>query len=151
MHDKKELLSELRRFYSIWGQFNAVYEEWAKERGLSSNGVLILSSLYESEEACTQKSLSQKWSIPKQTVNSVLKKFIEDGYVELITSKEDKRNKLLKLTKSGRIYAEGIVTELQEKELFVIEHAGLSNIKQMNDIGDSFLKFFREGVSLEND
>ena len=34
-----------------------------------------LYSFYESNGRCTQKMISEKWNIPKQTVNTILKDF----------------------------------------------------------------------------
>ena len=65
----------------------------------------VLYSLYELKENCMQKSILQKWSIPKQTVNTILKEFSVNGYIELLTNKEDKRNKLITLTPKGKAYA----------------------------------------------
>ena len=69
----KNIQRELQRYYSLWKDGNAMYEEWAKAHGLSSNGVLVLYSLHNDNGECTQKSISQKWYIPKQTVNTKLK------------------------------------------------------------------------------
>lgn len=57
-----------------------MYDDWAREQGLSSNSALILYYLYEAKESCTQKSISQMRSIPKQTVNTILKDFSANGY-----------------------------------------------------------------------
>ena len=95
MNYKEEQFEQLQRFYALWREENAMYDDWAKEQGLSSSSALILYSLYEAKEKCTQKSISQMWSIPKQTVNTILKDFSANGYIELLTDKEDKRNKLI--------------------------------------------------------
>ena len=79
--NNKEKFKQLQRFYALWEEEKAMYEDWAKERGLSANSVLVLYSLYESEENCTQKSISQKWSIPKQTINTILKEFSANDYM----------------------------------------------------------------------
>ena len=151
MNVNEEMIIQLQRFYSLWKDENAMYEEWAKEHGLSSNSALVLYSLYESKEACTQKSISQKWSIPKQTVNTILKDFIEKGYIELFAAEEDKRNKLLKLTSSGKTYAGKIIEALHEKELFVIKTMGLSNVAKMNDNTELFINLFRNGGTSKYD
>ena len=103
MNHKEEKFEQLQRFYALWREENAMYDDWAREQGLSSNSALILYSLYEAKENCTQKSISQMWSIPKQTVNTILKEFSADGYIELLTDKEDKRNKLIILTQKAML------------------------------------------------
>ncbi|MDO4381315.1 MAG: MarR family transcriptional regulator [Clostridia bacterium] len=150
MNERKDMFEQLKRFYSLWKESNSMYEEWAKENGLSSNSVLILYSLYEEGEECTQKTISQKWSIPKQTVNTILKDFTEKGYIELYASCGDKRSKLLKLTQSGRMFAAKVIEALHEKELFVIEKMGVENVKKMNDDTEMFINLFRNGGKNEN-
>lgn len=76
--------------------------------------------------------ISQKWSLPKQIVNTLLKDLIEKGYIELFTTKDDKRNKLLKLTSNGKIYASEIIEALHEKEMFALNKMGLNNVTNIS-------------------
>ena len=142
MNHKKEKFEQLQRFYALWREENAMYDDWAREQGLSSNSALILYSLYETKENCTQKSISQMWSIPKQTVNTILKEFSANGYIELLTDTEDKRNKLITLTPEGNAYAGKIVEALHKRELFAIDRMGLENITRMNDDTELFISLF---------
>lgn len=145
MYDNKKIAAQLQRYYSLWKDSIVMYEEWAKEHGLSSNGIFVLYSFYESEGKCTQKMISEKWHIPKQTVNTILKDFLNKGYVEMVSSETDKRNKIVCLTEAGKKYADDIIGKLQKKEIYVIEKMGLDSIKSMNDNTELFIKLFREG------
>ena len=151
MNNREEKFEQLQRFYALWREENAVYDDWAREQGLSSNSALILYTLYEEKENCTQKSISQMWSIPKQTVNTILKDFSANGYIELSTDKEDKRNKLIMLTPEGKAYAGKIVEALHKRELFAIDRMGLENIIRMNDDTELFISLFRNGGFVENE
>ena len=151
MNNKDEKFEQLQRFYALWREENAVYDDWAREQGLSSNSALILYTLYEEKENCTQKSISQMWSIPKQTVNTILKEFSANGYIELSADKKDKRNKLIMLTPKGNAYAGKIVESLRKRELFAIDQMGLENITRMNNDTELFISLFKRGGSLENE
>lgn len=151
MDNNRKKLEQLQRFYALWKEGNVMYEDWAKKQGLSSNSVLVLYSLYESEENCTQKSISRKWSIPKQTINTILKEFSANGYIELLTDTEDKRNKLLTLTPEGKAYAGRIIEALHQKELSVMDQMGLENVTKMNDATERFINLFRNGGVSENE
>ena len=151
MNNKEEKFEQLQRFYALWREENAVYDDWAREQGLSSNSALILYTLYEEKKNCTQKSISQMWSIPKQTVNTILKEFSANGYIELSADKKDKRNKLIMLTPKGNAYAGKIVESLRKRELFAIDQMGLENITRMNDDTELFINLFKRGGSLENE
>lgn len=147
----KKIQRELQRYYSLWKDGNAMYEEWAKAHGLSSNGVLVLYSLHGDNGECTQKSISHKWCIPKQTVNTILKDFLNKGYVKMTSDSEDKRNKLVCLTDSGKEFADDIIGKLQNRETYVIEKMGLENIIAMNDNTELFIKLFKSGGNAQNE
>ena len=151
MNSNKDKFEQLQRFYALWKEGNAMYEDWAKKHGLSSNGVLVLYSLYEAKDNCTQKSISQNWSIPKQTINTILKDFSSNNYIELSTDETDKRNKLIKLTREGKIYAGEIIEALHKRELFAINHMGVDNVTRMNNDTELFINLFRNGYSTENE
>lgn len=142
MLKNKELLDELQTYYSLWKKSNTIFEEWAKTHGLSMNSLLVLHTFYDNNGVCTQKFISPKWGIPKQTVNTILKGFESQGYVKLISLDEDKRNKEIQLTTEGKQYAESIINKLQEKELHVMNEIGFEQMKTMNQIHAMFINLF---------
>lgn len=139
---EKEMFTEWKRYYKLWRESNLMYGEWTKQQGLSMNSYLILYSFYDGNNAPTQKSISQRWMIPKQTVNSILKDYMQKGFIEAVSMPEDKRNKMLKLTEAGKAYADEIIGGLQEKELFVMQELGMENMIKMNDIMEKFIELF---------
>lgn len=151
MENHKEMQLQLQRYYSLWKDCTAMYEEWSKLHGLSSNGVLVLYSFCEGDGVCTQKSISQKWCIPKQTVNTILKDFQSKGYIEMVSMEEDKRNKLVRLTESGKTYAEDIIGKLHEREIYVMEKLGSEKMCSMNDTLEQFMELFRLGGLTEHE
>ena len=140
----EQSLNELHRFYSLWRENNAIYDKWAKAHGLSSNELLFLYSLYEADNHCTQREISQRWFIPKQTINTILKDFERKGYVKLSSSADDKRNKLIRLTPAGMDYVKSIIEELRAKELYVMQEIGTIRVREMNDSQELFIRLFNE-------
>lgn len=149
MSKMKELLQEDQRYYALWKESNIIYEEWAKAHGISANGLLIIQSLYDG--ICSQKEISKKWCIPKQTINTILKDFEVKGYLKFTAMEEDKRNKQIELTKAGREFVDNIIRQIQEKELYVIRKMGLDRMRQMNDSIELFNQLFREDGSLNHE
>lgn len=139
--DLRELLDQ---YYVVWQEYNAVYEEWAKRQGLSVNGLLVLCAMEDGGEDCTQKKISQRWRIPKQTVNMVLKEFERKGLVQFFPMREDRRNKAIRFTEAGRDYAEGILSRLRKAELFAIGEMGVEKMEQLNESMALFARLFRE-------
>ena len=144
MPERSAFLEELRRYYALWHAFDHTYEAWAKVRGLSLNELTVLEVLYESTGDCTQKKICEKWLLPKQTVNMILKGFVEKGYVALRPMERDKRSKALCLTAAGRAYADAVLSELQEMELYAAKRMGLARMRRMNEICEEFLALFKE-------
>ena len=137
-------IEELNRYYAVWQETNHVYEEWAKRHGISACCLLTLISINEGGKQCTQKNISQRWSIPKQTVNMILKDLQNKKYVDLIPMQEDKRNKQIQFTVTGKEYADTILSELRKAELAVIEKMGIERIRRLNEESELFIKLFRE-------
>ena len=151
MTAQTETLSQLQRYYALWKDCNAMYEEWARAQGLSSNGILILYSFCDRDGTRTQKSISQQWCIPKQTVNTILKDFSAQGYVELSPMPGDRRNKLVRLTPAGQAFAQAVIGKMQRREMYVMERMGPQAIARMNDNLQTFIQLFRQGGTQGND
>lgn len=74
----------------------------------------------------------------------VLKDFEQKGFVELSPMSEDKRNKVICFTATGKEYADTIISKLRKVELFVIEKMGIERMKQLNDSTALFVELFRK-------
>ncbi len=142
MISNTDFMEQLNRYYSVWQEYNYVYEEWAKSHGMSVNSLLVLSAIHEGGNDCTQRKISQRWMIPKQTINMILKEFERKGLVELLPMQEDKRNKLIQFTPAGDEYADGIISKLRKAELYVIEEMGIDRMKLLNDNMALFVELF---------
>lgn len=53
----------------------------------------VLDVIYDFPENCTQKFICEKPNFPKQSVNMIIKSFLEQGYLELNEIPSDRRNK----------------------------------------------------------
>lgn len=142
MISNTNFMEQLNRYYSVWQEYNYVYEEWAKAHGMSVNSLLVLSAIHEGGKDCTQRKISQRWMIPKQTINMILKEFERKGLVELLPMQKDKRNKLIQFTSAGDEYAEGIISKLRKAELYVVEEMGIERMKLLNDNMALFVELF---------
>lgn len=151
MNRNNEMLTQLQRYYALWKECNDVYEEWARAQGLSVNSLWVLYSCYDDSKLCTQKTISQTWNIPKQTVNTILKDFSERGLVEMTSIPKDKRNKQLRLTPAGNAFADEVIGKLRARELYVLEKMGLERITDMNDQLMLFIRLFSEGGLTEDE
>lgn len=83
----------------------ALYDEYAKSAGITLNTFLVLNVLYYAEEGMTQKEICARTFQSKQAVSAIVKKLQENGYVTVLEAAEDRRNKTVILTDTGRAYA----------------------------------------------
>ncbi len=146
MMSNNVFMEQLNKHYDIWLEYNNVYAEWAKAHGLSVNSLLVLCAIDDGGDNCTQKKISQRWLIPKQTINMVFKDFERKGFVELYPLPEDKRNKIIRFTKAGKEYADTIITKLRKVELSVIEEIGVERMQQLNENMALFTKLFNKSA-----
>ena len=102
MHDVRT------RFKQVWYRLDNLVGQYAKDMGINITTLFILEMLAEDGEVYTQKILCEKLMLPKQLVNSVIKMFWEQGYVELKEA-QDRRHKNIRLTPSGKEYADSIL------------------------------------------
>ncbi len=147
--DNLLLNKQLDKFYNLWRESIIVYEDWAKQQGLSDNIVMVMDSIFNTPENCTPSCICHKWFIPKQTVNSILRDLEKKGYITLLPHPNDKRNKIIQMTKNGEVFIGDIVSKLRKLEFYVFTQMGKDKIDTMNDNLEEFIKLFREGENNE--
>ncbi len=55
---------------------------------------------------------------------------------------EDKRNKVIRLTRAEKEYADTIISELRRAELAAVEEIGVERMQQLNENMALFVEFF---------
>lgn len=104
---------EIREINRSFEQMNELYHAAARKRGLSGNAFSILYALYECD-GLSQKQLSDRAYIPKQTVSYTVKKLREDGLIA--EEPADGREYRLGLTQRGRTRVEEDIAPVMEAE-----------------------------------
>ena len=93
-----------------------VYEAYAKSKGLTYLSLMVLDEIYALGSGCTQKQISEDTHYPKQSINLVVKTFLEDGIVELRELPENRKNKGITLTEKGRQLCDDVIVPLLHQE-----------------------------------
>lgn len=110
-----DINEQIRQYCAYLQEWNTSYEDYAKSVGLSYTSLSILSAIFGAEN-CTQKRLCEQCLLPKQTVNAVITAFCKKGWLRLEELPEDRRNKTIHLTETGRAEAERIVEKVRRSE-----------------------------------
>jgi DNA-binding MarR family transcriptional regulator len=143
-NDSQKLISALKE---MWYKMDSLYDLYAKSVGLNFPTILVLYLLCDSAETYTQKGLSEKLGLPKQFVNSIMKSFWEQGYVELKEAK-DRRNKHIILTDKGKEYASSVLMPLEEAESIAWASFSAEEIKNLAKTTEKYNKAFE--IALES-
>ena len=69
------------------------------------------------EKAITQTDLCENWYLPKQTINSAVKKMKEDGLLALVSEKGKGNVKYLTITEKGNEFAKQAILPLVEADI----------------------------------
>ena len=99
---------------------NSLYEYYARKNGLQGKSLLILSCLYYTKDGITQNIICEKTYSTKQVVSAAIKTFKNKGYIYFEEKEKDRREKIVKLTKEGYLYASKILDPLEEAEMKAI-------------------------------
>ena len=85
----------------IYNESTLLYHRLARACGLPDCAFWLLYTLRSEEAPLTQTQLSEQLSLPKQTVNSALKKLVEEGVLRLEAADGNLKNKRVCLTEAG--------------------------------------------------
>ena len=132
------------QYNALWIETNQLYETWARQRGISLYELLEILSVVEADGTVLQRDICQRFAIPKQTVNAIIKVLTDKGWLELRVSERDHRSRNLCLTSEGRAQAEQIAQALQEHEAQVWLRLGLDRAEQLIEHTSLYNRYFRE-------
>ncbi|PCG20088.1 MarR family transcriptional regulator [Brachyspira sp. G79] len=124
----EELKKCMEVMYNFWYTSNRFYYLWAKQYGITDSTLFTLLIIYNSKE-CSQTSITEKLSLPKQTICSILDNLEKKGYIKKKINAEDKRNKIITLTKKGITFAEPILKDLEKMDIKMLKCLSAEEIK----------------------
>ena len=105
-----------KAFMDLWQAVDRLYGDYARSKGLTFMSFNVLDIICHNEGTCTQKRICEETQYPKQSVNLIIRGFLEKGYVELKELPADRRNKLIRLTPAGLAWAEEILGPVRSAE-----------------------------------
>lgn len=106
--------SNLREYNRIYKEVNEIYRDVASRFGLSNSAFDILYTICEVGDGCLQRDVCDASFIPKQTVNSSIRKLEQQEYITLSSGKG--RSKHIHLTKSGHTLLKETIFPIIEAE-----------------------------------
>lgn len=119
-----------------------LYRTWAKKHQLNYNALVILYTLNDYKE-CTQKQICDWWALPKQTVHGILSDFEKKGYITITANTENKRERLIAFTESGKIFASSILDKLHQMEESAMHKLGEEKRKQLIESNTKYYELLK--------
>ncbi len=132
-------------------QFASLYKAVAQSFGLTECAMWILYFVSKSKKPLTQLEISQQTMYPKQTVNSTVTKLVADGFIELKTTTENKKNKYIFLTEKGKALAQCTVEKMYFAETKAVKSLGRDKMNEYIKLHNEFVaalqkEFENEGL-----
>lgn len=136
-------------FYSSWTRGTALYVKWAASHGISYVEMSVLYAIV-TKGSVTQKSISENYGLPKQTVNRCIRHFEQESYLRLETSKQDKREKSIFLTEKGERFARSLLIPLFEIEAYICRNISSEKFIQAIETRELFNTLFEKAMKKEH-
>lgn len=102
-------------------ELSYLYKSTIYKFGISDNEFWILYTLITTDEDVTQRDICDLWSIPKQTVNTIIGNLAKKDLLYLTDISGTKKNKSIVLNNEGKKYAKRIVDPIRCVESKVLD------------------------------
>ncbi len=118
----------------------ALYDEYAKRHGMLMKTLLVVNVLFYAEDGMTQTEICKRTFQSKQTVNLITKNLLSYSYVTVAEMPENKRNKIVRMTETGRAYYESVIRHITWAEDTAMSMFTPEEQKQLIDLSRIFTK-----------
>lgn len=140
--------NKIDRMYEAVRKINQTYEIWAASHGLTLYEMQIYYVMIKKDDmVITQKDLCMELDAPKTSINSIIKKQLQTGYIEMNVNPQNKREKVLSLTEYGKQFAQELIEPLlryQEEATAMIDSDEMeAAIEVQNRFADILLGMVR--------
>ena len=139
----------MNRLNTALGKIDATYEVIAKKHGMTYNSLMMVYLMDETENV-TQKQICDELHLPKSTVHSILLDFIRQGYV-ILTEGNNKKEKFINTTESGKCYFSNLLEETQVLEKNVLDALGSETCVFLTEIAETVGGLMMAEISRIND
>lgn len=109
---------KIRRLMIAIDQIDEAYYKALRTLGIKENAFVLFYAIADGK-SYSQKKISDEWSVPRTTLNTIVQEYIGKGYIRLVST--GRKEKEIVLTDAGKIFAEEILTPIFAAEEKAIE------------------------------
>ncbi len=139
---KNQISQEIKNINQANSKIINLYCAWVKSKGMNYNEFLIYYVLLEGNK--TQKELSLRTHLIKQTVNNIVKNMILYGDVKFENHPNNYKEKYVVLTEKGKKKAHLVADELIKIENKTVNRMGVDKMQQLGDLSALFGNLLEE-------
>lgn len=112
-NDTREQLEVINRQIK---ELVGLYRGSVGRSGISENEFWVWYTLIVMGGEYSQQDICLFWSLPKQTVNTIVRNMVKKGLATLVVIPGTRNRKVIRLTQAGREYGESLVCPISEAE-----------------------------------
>ncbi len=127
-------------------ELNALYRLAAYKSNIPDGEVAVWSVLLNCDREISQQDLAELLSLPKQTVNSLIARMIQKGFVVLEHDPGTRNRKVIRLTETGRHFGEQQVKWIFQAEQRAMEDTDPVELKAYISMLEKYIDRFREEI-----
>ncbi len=145
--DREEVRSYVNQYCRLRDIQYAAYELYARKHNLTAKELFVLDIIWFAEDGCLQSEICERLSATRQTISAIIKKFWKSGYLSLTEAENDRRNKIVRFTDTGRKYAKNIIPPAASAENDAMAELDEKDIIEMIRITTIFSNYMKQKFS----
>lgn len=140
--------NEFDKFNQLYKELDESYQNFAAKCGLSASAMWIIYSLRAGGDGNnTQAEIAKRYFLKKQSVCSAIRKLEQDGYIVLQAMPNNAKNKILKLTEKGVVFAEQNIDILLQAEQATFESLTPKEQSQFTKLYEKYITALKTNLS----
>lgn len=140
---------KLRHINRMLSEISDIYQKLLLTKNVTESVFIVMSSILELGEGCSQKDIVERSYINKKTVNSTIKKLQKEDFIELKAGKYP--NLHIYLTDKGREYMNENIIPIIKIENEVLDNMSESEFSVLVDTYKKYIDNFRVHVEKFSD
>lgn len=128
-------------------ELTGIYHRVAAGSGVSDNEYWVWYTLLTFGEEYSQQDICSLWSLPKQTVNSVVAGLGRRGFAFLEVVPGTRNRKIIRLTDAGRAFGAQMISSICEAEERTMERLSEEERKSCITLLGKYVHFLKEELN----
>ena len=121
-----------------------LYHGALSRSAVSDNEFWVWYTLVTMDGEYSQQDICALWSLPKQTVNTIIRRMVRQGLAVLEVVPGTRNRKIIRLTEAGRKHGEMVVTPVSEAEQRAFRRMPEEDQLRFVDVMGKYLDMLKE-------